>query len=294
MTFVRRISPILAVLLLALFTPKPALAATITFTSSPPRSPVTAYEPISHTFTATGDTAISYSLAAGNLPVGVALRWTGELYGAPATPNVYTFTVRATGIRGAFADQTVTIGVKAPRITITSSPPRSPVTAYEPISHTFTATGGTAPHSFLLVSGSLPVGISLRASTGILSGTPAVAGTYNFFIKAKDKNGFESASYPVTIVVQDPTITITSPPPPSPVTTYEPISHTFTASGGTAPHSFSLVYGSLPVGIALSASTGILSGTPSVAGTYNFVIKAKDKNGIESAPYPVSVIVAVP
>lgn len=51
------------------------------------------------------------------------------------------------------------------------------------------------------------------------------------------------------------------------------------ADGGTSPYTFSLLSGSLPTGTTLS-SGGLISGTPTVAATYTFTIKATDANGV--------------
>ncbi|GAB3993684.1 hypothetical protein GCM10028807_29560 [Spirosoma daeguense] len=55
-------------------------------------------------------------------------------------------------------------------------------------------------------------------------------------------------------------------------------SQPFTASGGTAPHSFSLIRGSLPAGLTLS-STGVLSGTPTQVGSYSMTVRVTDATG---------------
>ncbi|WP_415583667.1 putative Ig domain-containing protein, partial [Janthinobacterium lividum] len=43
-------------------------------------------------------------------------------------------------------------------------------------SATLSATGGTAPYTFSVSSGTLPAGLSLNGATGVLSGTTNVAG----------------------------------------------------------------------------------------------------------------------
>ncbi|WP_394891006.1 Ig domain-containing protein [Mesorhizobium sp. AaZ16] len=43
---------------------------------------------------------------------------------------------------------------------------------------TVSATGGTAPYTFSVASGALPTGITLNSSTGAVSGTPTVSGSF--------------------------------------------------------------------------------------------------------------------
>src|SRR5581483_10398008 len=77
-------------------------------------------------------------------------------------------------------------------------------TAY---SQALTATGGSAPYSsWTITNGSLPPGLSLNSSTGVISGTPvAVGGTFSFTLTVKDSNGASSiGSFQVT--VQQPSI----------------------------------------------------------------------------------------
>jgi len=69
-------------------------------------------------------------------------------------------------------------------------------------------------------------------------------------------------------------VSITSPAPPN-GTEGQAYSHQFVATGGTAPYSWAVV-GSLPPGLSLGATTGLLSGTPTQSSTigYGFTIWA--------------------
>ena len=70
----------------------------------------------------------------------------------------------------------------------------------------------------------------------------------------------------------------------------QPYSVNLYPAGGTAPYTFTLLSGSLPPGLALS-SGGVISGTPSTAGTYNFTVMAADSAGasaVASFTLPVS------
>lgn len=70
-------------------------------------------------------------------------------------------------------------------------------------------------------------------------------------------------------------------------------SYTFTAYGGTAPYTYSVFSGLLPLGLALNASTGVISGTLSKAGAYAFTVEVTDSNGAKASVFD-SVTVAAP
>ncbi len=56
-------------------------------------------------------------------------------------------------------------------------------------SETLSATGGQAPYQWSVSSGTLPQGIRLNSDSGVLSGTPTVAGVFSFLAGLKDKAG---------------------------------------------------------------------------------------------------------
>ena len=57
----------------------------------------------------------------------------------------------------------------------------------------------------------------------------------------------------------------------------------FSASGGASPYGFQMTDGALPLGLTLSASSGVLEGTPTVSGRHGFTIGALDANGCATA-----------
>jgi hypothetical protein len=79
------------------------------------------------------------------------------------------------------------------------SPPNSYLTTS--YSHTLTASGGTAPYSFALISGTLPPGLTM-ASNGTVSGTPTTLGSYAVTVRATDAYNCQSATTSVTFVVK--------------------------------------------------------------------------------------------
>ena len=264
--------------------------------------------PYSATITASlGTPAYQFTVPPGTLPDGLGLSTAGVLSGTPTVTGPFTFTVTATDTYGATGSRTYSMTIGAPTITIASPaagalPGATGGTAY---SQTFTASGGQGSHSFDL-TGALPAGMSF-ASAGVLSGTPSVSGTFNFTLVARDSSPgpsgpFTSAPVAYSLTVAAPTITVSPASLPN-ATASLPYSQTLTAGGGTAPYSFSLNAGSLPVGMSLS-SAGAVSGTPTVTGTYNFTVTATDTHGftgsqaysvvVDDQPGQVTMLVSSP
>ena len=143
---------------------------------------------------------------------------------------------------------------------------------------TFQAAGNsTPPYTWSVFSGSLPSGLTL-APSGTLAGIPTSAGTFDFTVRVADsRTPQQTAQKAFSLLISPPTsplsITTGSPLPSGTIgTTY---SQAISASGGTTPYRWSLSSGSLPGGLNLS-SGGVLSGTPTVTGTFNFTIRITD------------------
>ena len=85
--------------------------------------------------------------------------------------------------------------------------------------------------------------------------------------------GGTSNALPLT-VTSSLTITTNSPLPSAVVGA--PYSQTLGAAGGLTPYSWSITTGSLPAGLALASSTGVLSGSPSTSGSFNFTVQVSD------------------
>jgi plastocyanin len=75
-----------------------------------------------------------------------------------------------------------------------------------PMSVTFTPSGGVAPHSFVVQTGSLPAGVTLSAA-GVLSGTPTAIGTFPFTIRVSDSGGcFSDVGYSLVVLAPVPAL----------------------------------------------------------------------------------------
>src|SRR5208282_5214672 len=93
-------------------------------------------------------------------------------------------TITATDANSYTGSRAYSLTIAAPTITIS---PASISPAYgSAFSQTLTASGGVASYTFAVTSGTLPSGLSLNGSTGVISGTPAVTGSYSFTVTATD------------------------------------------------------------------------------------------------------------
>jgi hypothetical protein len=156
--------------------------------------------------------------------------------------------------------------------------PLPPATIGLPYSQTLTASGGTPPYLWSVLSGALPNGIGLSPSSGVLSGTPAAAGSFTFTVRVSDSTAPTQLTATTTLTLNVVSalgpLVITSPLPPAQLGL--PYSQTLTVSGGTPPYVWSVVNGAPPNGIALSPSAGVLSGTPTQSGTVTFTVMVTD------------------
>lgn len=199
---------------------------------------------------------------------------TAVTYNAPATvTSAFTATVTATSITDTTKSASVQIKVNPlPAIASTPLPTAHAGTAY---SATPGETGGTGPFLWT-VTPTLPAGLTLNASTGLISGTPTGGGSGSFTFKVTDAAG-NSATQTLTITVDPPlvalSVTTASLPGAGLGVAY---SQTVQATGGVPSYQWSLTGGSLPAGLTLS-SAGVISGTPTGGtGTSHFTVTVTD------------------
>ena len=230
------------------------------------------------TVSGSGGTApYTFAVTNGSLPNGLTLDTsTGQITGTPTALGTDGFDITATDTYGCSGTITYSITINCPAITV--NPATLPNgTLGTPYDQTVSGSGGVAPYTFAVTNGSLPTGLTLDTNTGQISGTPTVAGTFNFDITATDANGCTGVtSYSVTMSCPVITVNPATLPNGTVGTLYD---QTVSGSGGVAPYTFAVTNGSLPTGLTLNTSTGQISGTPTAAGTFNFDVTATDANG---------------
>ncbi|RUQ09435.1 hypothetical protein D8M35_02310 [Curtobacterium sp. HSID17257] len=177
----------------------------------------------------------------------------------------------------------------------TAATPPSTATVGSAYSYTFTAGPNTSVRTtarFTLAPGdTLPAGLTLDATTGMLSGTPTTPGTTRFRLVAANTYG-SATTDPITITVQPAPVApvFTASSPAASATVGSAYSYTFTASGVPTP-SFALASGdALPAGLTLDAASGELSGTPTTTGTITFRVVASNTAGTTTTD-PITITV---
>ena len=156
------------------------------------------------------------------LPAGLTLRLRGPLTGTPSVAFDALITVTVTNAAGIQASSTLTLDI-APALTIATTSLSSPVvgTAY---SAELQASGGTAPYSWSVTSGPLPLGLVLT-STGALSGIPGTVATTTTALTVTDAVGARTGEQ----------LTITVAAAPSPPASYYVVTRTGTVSAYASP-----------------------------------------------------------
>ncbi|MEK7413776.1 MAG: putative Ig domain-containing protein, partial [Planctomycetota bacterium] len=220
----------------------------------------------------------AYVVTSGALPLGMALTMAGELGGTPTQSGIFSFTVSVTNASGSCTgSQAYQLRVDCPLIAI-SPGTLTGGTVGTVYSQMFTASGITGSYTFSTDEGNLPPGLTINSGTGVLSGTPTQAGTYDIPIRATHTASGCFGIVSFTLTITCPAISIT-PATLTAGTVGAIYNHSLTASGGTAGYTFALAVGSsLPAGLSLG-SGGAISGMPSVPGTFTFTVNVTDNYG---------------
>jgi len=202
----------------------------------------------------------------------------GVILGTPTAAGTSSFTVQVQDAGGLADTQALSITINQP------APPPSPSitttslsagTIGQAYNQTLLATGGTGGLTWSIVTGTLPLGLNLDQTTGVISGTPIIpADTSTFTVRVADAAGQDDTQVlSITINLLNPPNIITTTLPGG--TVGQPYNQTLQATGGFGALTWTLSGGSLPAMLSLSPD-GAISGTPTNTGTSNFTVTVKD------------------
>jgi uncharacterized protein (TIGR03437 family) len=233
-------------------------------------------------FTLTGG-APPVKWTATGLPSGLTMNSsTGVISGTPATGTATSGTpdniqVTVTDANGATAQASSTLTVDAALVITTASLPAATLNGpYAPTpAVTLAGSGGTGT-GYVWSAQNLPAGLSINASTGVISGTNVTGATAaNVMITLTDSSA-SSITKTFTLTV-NPALSITTASPlPSATQNAAFAPPAFAATGGTGALTWTAA--NLPAGLSLSTA-GAISGTPTGTGTTaNVMVTVTDAN----------------
>jgi hypothetical protein len=222
----------------------------------------------------------SYSVT--NLPPGLTYSSsTGVISGTPTTPGTTTMTVTATNSTGTCPATAVSILINPTVPTITSSLTASGMlsTAFK---YTIQASNGPITN---FIASPLPNGLSLDSSSGAITGTPTAVGTTNVTLSATNATGTGPTAV-LVITVTPNTPVITSLLAETGKVNAAFVNYDITATNSPTSYSASPI----PPGLTFNSTTGVISGTPTTAGTTNVTISATNANGAGS---PATLVITI-
>ena len=236
-----------------------------------------------------GGLGMGWQVSAGALPAGLTLAPAGSpgdstISGAPTTVGATTFTVKVGDTDGFRPDRSTTrqytLAVVAPLAAAPATSLPTGIVGRRFSGTPATATGGLAPHTWSVASGSIPPGLALNPSSGALVGSPTAAGSFSFSLRVSDADG-RTAAADAAITVVGALDLVTSKLPSA--TVDKSYKATLRVRGGQTPRTFTVTGGKLPSGLKLNAKTGVISGKPKTAGAFRFRVTVRDALGQRSS-----------
>jgi hypothetical protein len=223
------------------------------------------------------------SYAASGLPSGLVLNTTtGAITGTPTavgTSSVLVSATNATGTGSGALAITVTAAGVAP--VITNSPLTAAATVGTPFSFTIAASNSPTAYS----ASPLPAGLTLNTSTGTITGTPSTVGPTAVLLGATNATGTGNATLTITVTAAGIAPVITNNPLTAAGTVGTPFRFAIVASNSPGSYSAS----PLPAGLVLNSSTGVITGTPTVAEIISTLLTATNGSGTSSATLTITI-----
>ena len=229
----------------------------------------------------TGVPFFTWQVIGGSLPDGLAINTTGLISGQPVTQGgAMSVTVE---VRDAFnrADTATFTWTVLPPLLVTQPSAQASYTGSPITTLNVSATGGSGtPYTWSDPTGSLPPGLSLStvSNKGRVTGTPTTVGVYSVSLTVTDASTTRTASTNFNWTIAYPPIVAVTPnlPPTTVNTAIASLQMTATGGSGTANQNWT-GGASLPPGLSMT-SAGLITGTPTVVGTYSVSLTVTDPN----------------
>jgi putative Ig domain-containing protein len=261
---------------------------------------------------------LGVGVCSGHDIAGLTMSSTGTYSGTPTTEGTAALTVKACDSAGSPVCKpmvyVITINPAA-TLTITTDSPLTSGTQGVLYTATLAATGGMTSYSWCIQesdgscdngSGVLPTGLTINVSTGVISGTPSVAGTFNFTAQVTDSSTpTQTATKPFALGISAPPPTLGVSVMPTTVTAIQGTIGTATVTttiGGSFNSSVALALLGLPVGASATftpqlipapgngtSSLAIYAGQATVPGTYSLTVRASGSGLVATTALTLTV-----
>ncbi|HWX41234.1 MAG TPA: putative Ig domain-containing protein [Blastocatellia bacterium] len=209
---------------------------------------------------------------------------------APVTPGIYNFQLQMIKEdTGFFGDKSPNVAINVQPVSIDTAPVLSGSLG-SPFNQQLAASGGQSPYTWSLIGGSLAAGLNMNSS-GLISGVPSTAGTTGFTVLVSDANA-NAAQKAFSIIVGLPSVAITTSSIPTAVAG-STFSQQMMATGGVPPYTWTIASGTLPPQLGINTAAGVIFGTPTTAGTFNFTVSATDATP-STVTKPLTLVVVSP
>jgi hypothetical protein len=210
------------------------------------------------------------------LPSGLSLNTsTGAITGKPVTQTASAQYVISRNFTGATAHDTLTVTVNG--FTYGTASANYPQNAAITANTVGSVIGAGGTYS---ITPSLPGGLSLNTSTGAISGTPTIPSSATKYAVTRTFTGADASD---TVTIGVTLVAPTTLAYAAETSTYGKnasiSANTATVGGTTTGLTFALQGGTLPTGLSLNTSTGAITGKPTVAGSFEPIIRVSNDSG---------------